>query len=127
MLVAFLHLANLLELGRLPLGAARANLSGEACLHDGEQEVRIERLRDDVHGAELACALEEIGVAGAPATGNGDDLRVRLGRAHLGKRLDAFLVRHDDVGDDEVRLPAAEHGHPVDRYVKPLTRPPNRQ
>jgi hypothetical protein len=34
----------------------------------GKQEVRIERLRDDLHGAELACDLEEIGVADAPAT-----------------------------------------------------------
>jgi hypothetical protein len=49
--------------------------------------------------------------ADARAAGDGDDLRVRLGLAHLRDGLDAFLFRHDDVGDDEVRLRAAEQSH----------------
>jgi hypothetical protein len=36
-----------------------------------------------------------------------NDLRVGPGLAHLGDSVAAFLLRHDDIGDDEVRLLAA--------------------
>jgi hypothetical protein len=64
----------------------RADPSGEARLDDGEQRVRVERLRDGVHGPESPRDLEEIGVADVPAAGHGDDLRVGLGCAQVGDR-----------------------------------------
>src|SRR5262249_54732351 len=37
------------------------------------------------------------------------DLRIGNFAADIADRLDAFLLRHDDVGDDEIRLLAAEN------------------
>src|SRR6202049_5308791 len=96
------------RLRRLP-GVAADSAAGKAILHDGQEFIRIEWLRDDVQRAECPRHLEQVGVATAPAAGDGDDLRVGPGLAHLGNGLDAFLLRHDDVGDDQVRLLAAEH------------------
>src|ERR1700730_6241755 len=92
-------------------GSPRATANGKARAHDQQQFVRIERLRDDVHRPENERDLEEAGVADAPAAGDSDDLRVRLGPAHLGDGLDALLLRHDDVRNDEVGLLAAEQHH----------------
>src|ERR1700682_606861 len=60
---------------------------------------------------------EKVDITYAAAAGDDDDLRVRLGLAHLGDGLNTFLFRHDDVGDDEVRLRAAEQSHTAPTVV----------
>src|SRR6185312_15317251 len=82
----------------------------EATADAGQEIVGIERLGNDVGRAELLGDLEEIGVADTATAGNGDDLGVGPLAPDFGDRLDAFLLGHDDVGDHQVRLLAAERG-----------------
>jgi hypothetical protein len=59
-----------------PLRVVAARAAREAILHDGEQDVRIERLRDYVHIAKGSGDLQKIGITDAADAGDGDDLRI---------------------------------------------------
>src|SRR5690348_9688353 len=82
----------------------------EATADAGQEIVGIERLGDDVGRAELLGDLEEVGVADTAAAGNRDHLGIGPLAPDFGYGLDAFLLGHDDVGDHQVRLLAAERG-----------------
>src|SRR6266852_8947482 len=89
------------------------SLCRKTALDAGREVVGIDRLGNDVGGAQLPGDLEEIGVADAPAAGNSDHLRIRPLAANLSDGLNAFLFRHDDVSDHQVGLLAAEQAHPA--------------
>ena len=48
-----------------------------------------------------------------PAAGNGDDLGGRRTLLHFADGLDAFLVRHQDVGDDDIGLVLVHQPEPL--------------
>src|SRR5919197_6435634 len=77
-------------------------LRGEALLDFGEELVGVEGFGEDGVGAEAARHAQEVGVADAAAAGDGEDLSLGPRAAQLEDGLDALLLRHDDVGDDEV-------------------------
>src|SRR6185437_3133932 len=70
----------------------------------GEELVGAEGFLQDRVGAEQTSHFQGVGVAGAAAAGNRDDLGVGVGAAQGQDGLDAFLARHVDIGDDEVEF-----------------------
>lgn len=87
-------------------------------MHDLEHHPVVERLRDGARRPEVQGLREEAGVAAASAARHGDDRQSREFLPHLHDRLDAFLLRHEDVDDGEIgrRLPlTAQPFHAVAR------------
>src|SRR3546814_1863646 len=72
--------------------------------------MRISDWSSDVCSSDLEMPgpLQEILTAPASPAGYGDDLGRALAALQLQDGLDAFLVRHDDVGDHQVRRVGVE-------------------
>src|SRR5579883_1034760 len=69
----------------------------------GQGGIRTERFRD----------IEEHQIVRGAAAGHGDDFGLRRDLTNLAYRLDAFLLRHQDVGDDDVGVALPDEGQTV--------------
>src|SRR6266705_310863 len=75
--------------------------------HRGDQVLELERLLERLRGADLARDLEHVVIPQRLEAGHGDDLHLGKFLAQFVDRLDAFLFRHEDIGDDHVGRPGA--------------------
>src|SRR6185437_8080421 len=80
----------------------------------GKELVGAERLCQDTIRAERADNLEEIDLAALEIAGHRQDLGRGFELADLHHRLDAVLLRHDDLGDDQIRPRVSPKPHPFD-------------
>jgi TfoX/Sxy family transcriptional regulator of competence genes len=89
---------------RDPSGSSFRSPAGENAVDGRDQLVRPERLCQGCLRAESFGDVEIHQVLRA-AAGDRDDLHAGRALERLADRLDAFLVRHEDIGDDEIGLP----------------------
>src|SRR6185312_13182825 len=85
----------------------------ETALHGAEQIVLVERLGQNLGGPQRLHQAQIIAARAVPAARHRDDGQSRIVLADLADGLDAFLHRHDDVGDDEVEFPFLEEAQPL--------------
>src|SRR5580658_195111 len=81
----------------------------QQAIHRGGQILALKWFAQDFIGATFDGDLEEIGVADPTASRDGEDRYLGIASTDLRYRLDAVLVAHNDVGDDQLRRRTGKH------------------
>src|SRR5579885_233437 len=90
--------------------------AADAALRHGDLQDPLDLAQDPLLGIQLAQDrvraqllghVEDVDVVEGPAAGNGDDPRAVIDLLQRADHLAAVHPRHEDVGDDEVRMPQA--------------------